>query len=397
MKKHLLFFLLFAVTCTWAWDADARDITDWLSLDVYLRGRGSVQTRGDSGSLSNTTKLGRLMNESSKIQVDLEATPFEDVIGHVRMEGETLRGADSIGGSLSQMSLTQTYVEARDVLTDGLSVRVGSADYLMGVMQYYDTKPGRVLLETYGIRVDYRMGEASFTAAFGDSGFIRRKGNYTTLPTGALAVSWKPDSLRFMAAAELYGEAEELSGEAVSSGSLGYKAALGLQYAADSEGDSVRRVDAYASVEHPLPTKDGNLPRDMYSVTVGYEMEIGSSDALRVGLGVLSSWSYSDDARTNLLEVSPLIRAEYSATRQLHVLAESVYYVHADLDAGDKTHAWQGKAGVVWSPNGPGLLVRPHLRLLYGAMYVSNHEAQLGQADDRNWKHAVSAEFELKF
>lgn len=97
----------------------AGDVTEWLSVDTYLRARAlSSLNGGQSGTLGNSTLLGRLMNESTKLQVDAEAHPMQDVLAHIRLEGETFKGADTNFGSLAKLVLTQTYVQIDNCLTD---------------------------------------------------------------------------------------------------------------------------------------------------------------------------------------------------------------------------------------------------------------------------------------
>ena len=104
----------------------------------------------------------------------------------------------------------------------------------------------------------------------------------------------------------------------------------------------------------------------------------------------------------NSVRFSPLIRLEVAPTDLLHVLAESAYSVQHSYNGdvwngADTLHIWQGKAGLVLSPKGLGLLTRPHLRLLYGAQFCSDANTDCGQKLGKQWKHAVSAEFEIKF
>ena len=55
----------------------------------------------------------------------------------------------------------------------------------------------------------------------------------------------------------------------------------------------------------------------------------------------------------------------------------------------DTRRTWQGKAGIVLNPLGPGIYVRPSIRLLYGVQLSSQHAAwggsfveSLNQYDD---------------
>lgn len=299
----------------------AGDITDWLSVDTYLRARAlSSLNGGQSGALGNSTLLGRLMNESTKLQVDAEAHPMQDVLAHIRLEGETFKGADTNFGSLAKLVLTQTYVQIDNCLTDGLSIRVGSADYLMGVMQYYDLKPGRVLLETYGIRADYSVGDVRLTAALGDSGYIRLRDNYAPLITGAFGISGTTTSgATLSVAAEVFGELESPDGERASTGNAAYKIVGGAKW----QGDGVvKRADTYVNFARELPAVD-NTRRGLHSLTVGHELQLATSERTELGLGAMLSWSFSSadfkQASTdNSVRFSPLIRMEIAPTDLLH-------------------------------------------------------------------------------
>ena len=399
-------FVLILLTClTFPGIACAGEITDWLSVDAYMRARAlSSLNGGKSGALGNTTLLGRLMNESTKLQIDAEARPMQDFLAHIRLEGETFKGADTDFGSLAKLVLTQTYVQIDDCFTDGLSLRVGSADYLMGVMQYYDLKPGRVLLETYGIRVDYSVGDVRLTAALGDSGYIRRRDNYAPLLTGALGVSGTTASgAALSAAVEVFGELESPDGKRESTGNAAYKIVGGAKW----QGDGViRRADTYVNFTRELPTAD-NDRRGLHSLTVGHELQLATSERTELGFGAMLTWSFSSadfkQASTdNSIRFSPLIRMEVAPTDLLHALVETAYSVQHSYNGGiwdgaDLLHIWQGKVGLILSPKGLGLLTRPHLRLLYGAQFCSDSDIDCGQKLGKQWKHAVSAEFEIKF
>jgi len=103
---------------------------------------------------------------------------------------------------------------------------------------------------------------------------------------------------------------------------------------------------------------------------------------------------------------STVLRLQAYLTPQVHLLLENslatershngnAYREHADsmfantngvpdtrgLEYGDADvrNTWQGKTGVVLSPLGPGVYVRPSLRLLYGVQ-VSNQNNAFGNA-----------------
>lgn len=129
-------------------------------------------------------------------------------------------------------------------------------------------------------------------------------------------------------------------------------------------------------------------------------------------------------------------RAQLYATPVVHLLAESSYATetstngnayreHYDsifqgtdgvqdargLEFGDSDTrtTWQGKGGVVLNPLGPGVYVRPSLRLLYGAQWSSQNNAfgnsfvaDLDQYNtfgnvERHWHHVLALESEIWF
>jgi len=81
------------------------------------------------------------------------------------------------------------------------------------------------------------------------------------------------------------------------------------------------------------------------------------------------------------------------------------------LEFGDSEtrDTWQGKFGVVLNPQGPGIYVRPSLRILYGAQYSSQNNAfgnnfvdTLDEfndfpAEERHWHQVIALEAEAWF
>ncbi len=133
---------------------------------------------------------------------------------------------------------------------------------------------------------------------------------------------------------------------------------------------------------------------------------------------------------------STVLRVQGYLSHTVHLLVETslaqevstngnAYRLHADsiftstdgvsdargLEYGDSDTrtTWQGKAGVVLNPLGPGVYVRPSLRLLYGLQYSTQNNAfgnsfveTLDQYDEfdaveRHWHHVVALEAEAWF
>lgn len=80
-----------------------------------------------------------------------------------------------------------------------------------------------------------------------------------------------------------------------------------------------------------------------------------------------------------------------------------------EIGDSDSRRTWQGKGGVVLNPLGPGIFVRPSLRLLYGVQYSSQNNAfgnafveTVDQANafgnvEQHWHHLVAIEAEAWF
>lgn len=141
----------------------------------------------------------------------------------------------------------------------------------------------------------------------------------------------------------------------------------------------------------------------------------------------------SDDDRTYM---SWVMRNQIYLTQNLHFLAETslareeshngnAYRNHKDslfantdgqadakgfeIGDSDERITWQGKAGFVLNPLGPGIYTRPSLRLLYGVQYSTQNNAfgnsfveSLDQYDDfgnveRHWHNVVALEAEAWF
>ncbi len=144
------------------------------------------------------------------------------------------------------------------------------------------------------------------------------------------------------------------------------------------------------------------------ALTIGDEMQLGlvpkRLDAVIAGL-----WGDQRDLDNQIAPSdfdrtfgSTVQRLQLYATPTVHLLVESAvarewsrngnrFREHADsvftntagqpdtrgLELGDSDtrSTWQGKGGVVLSPLGPGVFVRPSLRLLYGVQYSSQNNA----------------------
>jgi hypothetical protein len=144
------------------------------------------------------------------------------------------------------------------------------------------------------------------------------------------------------------------------------------------------------------------------SFVVGDEMQLRLVPK-RLDAVVAGIWGDQRDADNELVPSdfdrtwgSTVQRLQLYATPTVHLLVENAiarewsrngntFREHSDsvfansagqpdvrgLETGDSDarHTWQGKGGVVLNPLGPGVFVRPSLRLLYGLQYSSQNNA----------------------
>lgn len=212
----------------------------------------------------------------------------------------------------------------------------------------------------------------------------------------------------------------------------------------------------YANVlrHHPTPstteTYDGetytiyttSLTDQRYEVNLGDELQLGIVPQ-RLDLTLAGLYgNYWDEDNTlapsdqNRVFYSGVARAQVYMTPHVHLLAESslarehstngnTYRNHKDslfantdgqsdaegLEYGDAAtrDTWQGKIGVVLNPLGPGMWLRPSLRVLYGVQWSSANNAfgnsfvdTLSEYNDfgnteRHWHNVLALETEAWF
>lgn len=185
-----------------------------------------------------------------------------------------------------------------------------------------------------------------------------------------------------------------------------------------------------------------SLTDERFALTLGDELQMGLvPDRWDLNLGVLygnhfdrdNSIAPSDHDRWYL---SGILRTQVYLTRTFHVLVETsiarehsrngnAFRNHGDsifassggrsdsrgLEYGDSDtrDTWQGKAGVVINPLGPGIYTRPSIRVMYGVQHSSQNQAygnsfietlsQLNQfgAYESHWHHVLALEAEAWF
>ena len=202
----------------------------------------------------------------------------------------------------------------------------------------------------------------------------------------------------------------------------------------------IRSEEVYDGESYTLYTTE--LTDERWMVMVGNEMQLQVIPD-RFDLAVAGLYGLHVDEDNQLMPSdhdrryrSLVIRGQVYATDTVHGLLESsiaeevstnghAWREHADsvfantagipdargLEFGDTDTrtTWQGKAGVVFNPMGPGIYSRPSLRLLYGVQYSNQNNAfgnnfveTLDQYNEfgnieQHWHHVVALETEAWF
>ncbi len=168
-----------------------------LSADVggYLRVMTRPDLEGGDGRLGYWNLYGRLLNEGPYAALELRQEildqkpgtlqPWTDV--HAKIEGGTVANADTNGGSLAWMRLSQLYVQAGNIGLRDVTWRLGTLEQNYGDLGLYDMKPTLLLHDTLGAQARYRTERVEVTAGLGDAGWSIKPDQYNTVFTGAVA------------------------------------------------------------------------------------------------------------------------------------------------------------------------------------------------------------------
>ncbi|MBM4390112.1 MAG: hypothetical protein FJ090_03235 [Deltaproteobacteria bacterium] len=169
-----------------------------LAADVggYLRVMTRPDFEGGDGRLGYWNLYGRLLNEGPYAALELRQSVLDPVPGstqpwtdlHAKIEGGTVQNADSGGGSLAYLRLSQLYVQAGNVGLRDTTWRLGTLESNFGDLGLYDMRPAQVLFDTVGAQARYQTRALELTVGAGDAGFNLKSSEYNTvLSAGATA------------------------------------------------------------------------------------------------------------------------------------------------------------------------------------------------------------------
>ena len=437
----------------------------------YMRLSTRPDFQGGDGKLGYWNLHGRLLNESAWVALETRLSLLDQVPGtqqdwaaiHARIEGGSILNADSGGGGLSNMRLSQLYALVGNPAKDGLEWQLGTLQHWTGDLGLYDMRPDSLFDETVGGAARYRGEKLSWMLAIGDAGYGLDPEHYNTVLSGGGRVRWHvTQGLELGAGFEArYEPAVQgnvnapyatpnmdpeafLRGEVVSdfmaenpdqellfpkpesrdaqswkaTGYMGFGGFGPLVWNSfyvrlEQHHPESQSTEEFNGEEYTLYLTD--LTDERQSLLLGNEM------SLRLIPGKLDAvWALLVGQHTdadNLLAPSDHVR-EYASTvlrlqtylsPTVHFLLENSFAVERSpngnayrnqvdsifaskdgtsdsrgLEFGDADtrQTWQGKTGIVLNPLGPGVYVRPSIRLLYGLQYSTQHAAWGGSFVD---------------
>jgi hypothetical protein len=157
----------------------------------YLRVGVRPDFQGGDGRLGHWNLYGRLLNEGPYALLDLRHSVAPQQPGrtepwtalHMRVEGASVAGADSGGGSLASYRLSQLYAEAGQVLIDGVTWRVGTLETWVGDLGLYDMRPTQLFSGVVGLSGELDAGPVALLLGAGGNEVLAGGGQLRWQPS----------------------------------------------------------------------------------------------------------------------------------------------------------------------------------------------------------------------
>lgn len=183
---------LAALTLFAATTAHAEAPQERVQASGYYRVMTRPDFQGGNGKLGYWNLHGRLLNEGpyGMLNLRLHVLPRDpttnDVYASVvaRIEGGSIAGVDTGGGSLSNFRVSQLYLEAGNILLDGVTWRLGTLEFFSGDLGLYDMRPAALFGDAVGLSALHRGSAFDLIVGVGDAGYFIRGLNYSTIFTG---------------------------------------------------------------------------------------------------------------------------------------------------------------------------------------------------------------------
>ncbi len=170
--------------------------TDRFSAGGYYRIMTRPDFEGGNSKLGLWNLSGRLLNEGpyGMLQLQLnvlqsdpaQQQPWARV--NARVEGGSFGQTDPGNGNLANYRVSQMYVQAGNILLDGVTWQLGTLWFYPGDLGLYDFRPAELFFDTVGLSGFYHGDKLDLLIGVGDSGYSLRGSQYDTLlTTGAWA------------------------------------------------------------------------------------------------------------------------------------------------------------------------------------------------------------------
>lgn len=416
-------------------------------LHGYFRLMARPDLVGGDGRLGTSAFYGRLLNEGPWSLLDVrqplvvggEGAPWGDL--RFRIEGGGVAGGEPLNGALLGFRLSQLHIHAGGLGAADVEWRVGTLETTFGDLWLYDARPTQLLVDVLGASAAWTHGATELVIGAGDAGFSLRGPRYHTVASGGAAAridvgehgnlglgaqvwfepgSADPDALRDtpgLDAAAWYGDLaawarahpDARAGQPVAGYAWKVAAHLGVE-----DLGALRAARLQVVGQRRLPDAPAAAAVDGEEVLLGaasatdarYELLVGAEAELAFGAAEVA-WAALLDHRADLDDrtgrgpggrsgISTVIRGQFPLARAVGLLVESSVARETAPGAATK-RTWQGKAGLVLVPAGPGLASRPALRLLYGAQHATVPDSWPGTPTGSRWHQLVSAEAEAWF
>jgi hypothetical protein len=161
------------------------------SVGGYVRVMARPDLQGGGNQLGYWNLYGRLLNEGPYATLNFRYEVLERQSGvavpwtaiNARIEGGSITNADSGGGSLDNLRLSQVFVSAGNIFIPGVTWQVGTLDSYIGDLGLYDMRPAQLFFETVGASGRLQNDTIDLLVGVGDSGYGIRGADYSTILT----------------------------------------------------------------------------------------------------------------------------------------------------------------------------------------------------------------------
>lgn len=173
------------------WTARAEAERSRFNAGGYFRVMTRPDLQGGNGQLGYWNLYGRLLNETSYAELNLQLDALRSMPGktepwasvYARIQGGTFAHPDPFGGNPSGLRLGQLYVRAGNVLLDNVTWQIGTIETYFNDLGLYDFRPASIMDQMLGVSARYELERFELLVGAGDSGLALRGNEYSTVLT----------------------------------------------------------------------------------------------------------------------------------------------------------------------------------------------------------------------